>query len=325
MPPEDITIMRAVYENMCFAAPEARAVFARMMGDLRRKMFATIVEEPSPDAARAAAALSIDGVIDLGVLVDAARVNAMLGHFRPAPLYAAHSIEHSDGVPRTFEEVRHASHYGCYARGLVLSCPHLIEIANDARLLQIAEAYLGCPPTIYSINSWWSFAQSATPAKYSQSLHRDIEELRFLTLFIYLTPVGDKNGPHRYIKHSHTKQTLTEALVRVGRSRDGVAALINPMFVGNGYEYSAQADALLGAFAMVWQGPAGSAILADTYGLHMGVPLLDGERLMVWIRYGFGPNCSSFGGGDGRFAEEVRARIPDTDRARYVNRLLLTD
>ena len=86
-----------------------------------------------------------------------------------------------------------------------------------------------------------------------------------------------------------------------------------------------RADALLGRFATVWKGPPGSAILADTYGLHMGIPLIEGERLMVWVRYGLGPNCSSFGGGDGRYAGLVDARIAPTARARYINRLLLTD
>jgi hypothetical protein len=323
LPPEDIAIMRAVYEQMCCAAPEARALFAQMIGDLRRKAFAAITEAPSEEAARIAAALSTEGVVDLGILVDAARAAEMLAHFRPAPLYAAHVLEHADGVARNFDEVRRSAHYGCYAREHVLGCPYLIEIANDPRLLQVAEAYLGCPPTIYNLNAWWSFPQSQTPARYSQSLHRDIEELRFLTLFIYLTPVDDRNGPHRYIKHSHSKAALTHALIKAGWHQGAVASAINPLFVGNGYAQSAQADALLGNLAMVWKGASGSAILADTYGLHMGIPPADGERLMAWVRYGLGPNCGSFDGGAGTYADIVRPRIAPTERARYINRLLL--
>ena len=325
MPAEDIVIMRAIYEEMCAAAPEARAVFAAMVADKRRKAFVGIVDPPSGEAAGMAATLSREGIIDLGVLVDAERVARMFAHLRPAPLYAGHTVEHSDGVPRDFEEVRRTSHYGCYSRDHILRCPHLIEIANDVRLLQVAECYLGCPPTIYSINAWWSFPRSQTAARYSQSLHRDLEELRFLTMFIYLTPVDDKNGPHRFIRHSHSKAALTDALVKRGMQQSAVAALIKPLFVGTGYDQSAQADALLGHLATIWKGPAGAAILADTYGLHMGIPLVEGDRLMLWVRYGLGPNCSSFGGGDGRYADMVASRIPQTERARYVNRLLLTD
>jgi len=325
LPAEDIAILRGFYEAMCFSEPEARTVFAAMIGDLRRQSFAAIREAPSEKAAGVAATLESEGVVDFGVLVDAPKAAAMLAHFRPAPLYAAHSIEHSDGVPRAFEDVRRDFHYGCYARGHVLGCPHLIEIANDPHLLQIAETYLGCPPTIYNVNAWWSFAQSQTAARYSQSLHRDIEELRFLTLFIYLTPVNDRNGPHRYIKHSHNKAALTQALGKIGLRQEAIGPLIDPLFVGNGYDYSDKSDALLGHLAMVWKGPPGSAILADTYGLHMGIPPAEGERLMVWVRYGLGPNCSSFGGGSGTYSELVRSRIPQTERARYINRLLLTE
>ncbi len=315
--------MRAFYEALCFAAPETRAAFAGMIADLRRQAFASIAETPSAEAAQIATTLSAEGIADLGTLVDGQAIARMLAHFRPAPLFAAHTDAMSDGVPRDFDEVRRTSHYGSYSRDHILRCPDLIEIANAPLLLQAAEAYLGCPPTIYSLNAWWSFAQSETAAKYSQSLHRDIEDLRFVTLFIYLTSVDDRNGPHRYVKHSHNKAVLTDALVKGGWQRGAAEALLNPLFVGIGYDQSTTADALLGHLATVWKGPPGSAILADTYGLHMGVPLVEGERLMLWVRYGLGPNCSSFGGGAGRHAPQLSARVPQTERARYINRLLL--
>jgi hypothetical protein len=315
--------MRAFYEALCFAAPETRALFAAMISDLRRQAFEAIAEKPTDEAARIAATLSAEGVADLGVLVDAHRAAEMLAHFRPAPLYAGHTVALSDGVPRDFDEVKRTAHYGCYGRDDVLRCPYLVELANDPRLLQTAEAYLGCPPTIYNINAWWSFAQSGSAARYSQSLHRDIEDLRFVTLFVYLTPVDDRNGPHRYVRHSHSKAVLTDVLIKSGWQKADVEALVNPMFVGIGYDQSAKADAVLGHLATVWKGPAGSAILADTYGLHMGIPLVEGERLMLWVRYGLGPNCSSFDGGAGTDADQLRSRIPQTERARYINRLLL--
>ncbi len=138
-----------------------------------------------------------------------------------------------------------------------------------------------------------------------------------------MTPVGDNNGPHRYIKHSHTKPTLRQALLQAGIDPAAIPALIDPLFMGHGYDQSARADALLGHLAMVWKGPAGSAILADTYGLHMGIPLVAGDRLMLWVRYGLGPNVGSFDKDGGQYAAIVRERIPQTERARYINRLLL--
>jgi hypothetical protein len=67
-------------------------------------------------------------------------------------------------------------------------------------------------------------------------------------------------------------------------------------------------------------GPAGSGLIADTYGLHMGIPPESGPRLIFWARYGlhvnYGPNAAP--------VEErlIASRIPWDDRARYINRAL---
>jgi hypothetical protein len=303
-----------------------RALYAEMMSRLRQACFAGIADPPSEAAGRVTATLKAEGIAELGTLVDAQRCAEIRDYFSARPVYAGHVVEHSDGVARSLDETRRMAHYGCYARADVVRCPHLVEIGNDPHLLQIAEAYLGCPPTIYHIHAWWSFPQSGTAAKFSQRLHRDQEDLRFLTLFVYLTPVGEKSGAHRYIRHSHDKANLGATMMARGWSQTDIDARLAPLFLGNGYAQSQTADALLGQLATVWTGPAGSAIFADTYGLHMGVPLTEGERLMLWVRYGLGMLPEpEFGDGPGSYAPEYRRRIPATPRAHYVNRLLLTE
>lgn len=326
MPGEDLALIRAFLREICYAEPETRALYATMMSRLRRSCFADVAVPSSEVAERVAAILTQDGIAELGVLVDESAVADIHGHFRTRPTYAGHVVTHSDGVPRPLAQTRDISHYGCYARDDVMRCPHLVEIANDPQILAIVEAYLGCPPTIYSIHAWWSFAQSGTAAKYSQDLHRDMDELKFVTMFIYLTPVGADTGAHRYIRHSHDKAILAKALTALGWQQSAVDVATGALFCGPGYEVSGMADELLGQLATVWIGPAGSAALADTYGLHMGMPLVQGARLMAWIRYGLGilPE-PEFGGGSGKYEAMVQSRIPQTARARYVNRLLLTE
>lgn len=321
---EDISANRAFLSRLS-ATHEARALAGALMSTVRRQCFAALAEPPTAEATAIATQLAVEGIADLGILLEPARAAAMLGHFRARPLYEGHALENSDGVPRDFDQVRRAAHYGCHGKEDILTCPHLLEIANDPHLLQIAEAYLGCPPTIYSLNAWWSFAHAGRAAQWSQALHRDLEELRFVTMFIYLTPVDEKSGAHRYIKHSHNQDALASALAGQGWPPDAIATTVKSVFHGTGYEFSTEADALLGHLAKVWTGPAGSAIMADTYGLHMGIPLVEGERLMLWVRYGLGTGPNTFGGGSGKCAPIVEARIPPTDRARYINRLLLTD
>jgi hypothetical protein len=325
MPPEDVWFLRNFFDELGGAGPEARALYATMISRMRQIAFASVAETPSAEAAAVAATIAAEGIADLGVLIDPPAVAAMLAHLRAAPLYAAHVAAESDGVARGFDEIRRVSAYGSYARDDLFRCPHLIEIANDPRLLGAAEAYLGCPPTIYSFNAWWSFPQSGAAAPAAQHLHRDLDDLRFCTLFAYLTPVGPANGPHRYIRHAHDKARLAQALAARGWQPGDIEAASTALFQRTGLETADLADALLGDLAMVWTGAAGAAVLADTYGLHMGVPPVEGERLMLWVRYGLGPNRYSFGGGDGRHADGLRARLPQTERARYINRLLLSD
>jgi hypothetical protein len=326
LPDEDLTFIRAYIRQHLYSTPEWRTTYAGLMAQIRQNCCGPILDPPSAEAAARAVSLAAEGITDLGVLVDALRVADMLAYFRGCTnVYAAHWIDNSDGVARSLDETQRIAYYGCYAPSDVVRCPHLIEIANDPRLLQIAEAYLGCPPTIYQINAWWSFAKGGTPAPSAQALHRDMDDLRFATLFIYLTDVDEKSGAHRYIKYSHDKTKLTERLTALGWSEGEVRTTADALFRGEGYEMSQSAE-VLAPLATVWTGPAGSAVLADTYGLHMGIPLTEGARLMAWVRYGLGiPPEPAFGGGSGRFASVLRPRIPHTARARYINRLLLTD
>ena len=326
LPPDDLGFLRAFLREVCYSSPEVRALYAEAMSRMRRHCFAALSEAPTEDAARIAAQLSVDGIADLGSLIEPPRAADMLAYFRTRPVLAGHEPGVTDGQERDLAATRLISHYGCYGAADVLRCPHVLEIANDARILQAVEAYLGCPPTIYHVNAWWSFAHGGTAARWSQSLHRDLDELRFVTMFIYLTPVDERTGAHRYIKHSHDKAQLARALTAAGWQPSAIETAAQALFCGTGYAMSGTADDLLGHLAKVWQGPAGSAVLADTYGLHMGIPLVEGERLMLWVRYGLGfPHEPAFGGGAGRYAATIAPRIPQTARARYVNRLLLTD
>jgi hypothetical protein len=324
MTQEDIAVVCDFFQQLGLAAPEVRAAYAEAIGQVRRARFASIADAPTEAAQGVAATLASDGIAELGNLVDQAAAEAMRAHFRPLPIYPGHTQDAVEGPPSDFEAVRRAHHYGCYPLDDIVTCPHFLELANDPHLLQIVEAYLGCPPTIYSLNAWWSFAQSGTPARYSQSLHRDYEDLRFVTLFMYLTPVDDKTGPHRYIRHSHDKAALTRALATLGWELSAIERLIEPLFRGGAsYELGNIAERLLGQFATVWTGSPGSAILADTYGLHMGIPPLDGDRLMIWARYGLGAGKFVFDAR--RHAALVAPRLPQTERARYVNRLMLME
>ena len=80
--------------------------------------------------------------------------------------------------------------YACYDYLDVWSAPHIMSVATQDRLLDLAQGYFGGAPTLYSINAFWSFP-NRQPHPYSQVFHRDWEDYRSLVAFTLLTPVDD--------------------------------------------------------------------------------------------------------------------------------------
>lgn len=230
-------------------------------------------------------------------------------------------------VPRRVGEGAEAFHYGSYALKDIVEAPALIELANDPNLLTVAERYLGCTPTLYSLNAWWSFPGHAKPARVSQSFHRDLDDFRFCTLFVYLTDVGEHNGPHVYVRRTHRPDLLEQELARAGsEALDGLEPRIREAVVsgkllrGQGYGIDPAILGPLRHLVDVIPGPAGSGLLADTYGFHMGIPPAKAPRLIFWARYGLHVN-ETLPPVDESL---VASRIPWTEQAQYINRALVT-
>jgi hypothetical protein len=134
-----------------------------------------------------------------------------------------------------------------YEPSLLFQSHVLMDKINQSSLLSLVQSYLGCFPTIYSLNCMWSKFTSE-PFK-TQLIHRDYDDFKFLSLFIYLTDVDENNGPHIYYPKTHK----------------GTEPLDKPVTI---------------------TGRKGTAFLADPYGLHHGIPLKEGKRCFLWCRFG---------------------------------------
>ena len=268
------------------AAFQMRDFLGSQLAQSTRERFASIAGVGERGAA--AATLHSEGIVELGPVLDARQVAEAVAALMRAPVHDAH-VPTATSPPQAFDALCGRVHYASYAPAAVLAAPHLIELANSPGVLGLVESYLGCPPTLYSVNAWWSFPQ-ARRASYSQALHRDRDDFRFVTLFVYLTTVTAVSGPHRYVRFSHDARQLAGRLVASGVAPDQLQATLDELFAGTGYQHSEQAETLLGDLVHSWVGDAGTAILADTYGLHMGKLPQEGNRLMFWARYGLGAN-----------------------------------
>ncbi|AOY84378.2 phytanoyl-CoA dioxygenase family protein [Moorena producens JHB] len=153
--------------------------------------------------------------------------------------------------------------------------PDLLNLILDQSFLGVAQEYLNCSPVLDSAALWWSapFNGKGT-SEAAQEYHYDLSHLKFLKIFIYLTDVNSDNGPHCYVKGSHTRKP--KALLPVGRKPDTAIGLHYP---------ESEIHELCG--------PQGTIIIADTRGFHKGKPLVSGNRLIFQLEYSnslFGAN-----------------------------------
>lgn len=257
------------------------------------------------------AALQTQGIASLGRVLDPAQLADVQRHFAGRPKFAGHVFARSGGAPHTAADA-----LACYRLADVLQAPHILELANRADILTLMEAYLGCTPTLYSVNAFWSFPNDADPVLGLQTFHRDFDDFRFCTLFLWLTDTSPQDGAHYFIRGTH-RADLIEATLGPG-SAEQVAGLFA---LSSNIE-----EARLAAFRdriETVSGPAGSAVLENTYGLHKG-EIPKAPRLLLWIRYGLFRNVANFADKIEPVARElVAGRIPDTARHRYINRLIV--
>lgn len=333
--------------------PAARDQIAAILAGAVR---ANVLPSPGPasiELYRAVAELTTNGMVKLDGILSADQIADIRRHVAPRPVYDKWIAALSDSGPRPLEEASRHARFGSYDQGTILSAPHLLELAFNPWVQGVAERYLGCPPTLTSLNMWWSFAgHPGSHVGNSQDFHRDIDTYRSCVFFVYLTDVTASTGPQCYIQRSHSLEAVASVFaerdIRMMRSEvaakshyaggdlgaafradvppSGDDRRLEPMdlflMAFHGYGAGAlYAEVFRGLFATV-TGPAGTGFVTDTYGLHAGLPPTEQPRLCAWIR--FSVDASYPASIDEALAAQVfERRIPDTPRNRFVIRQVL--
>lgn len=145
-------------------------------------------------------------------------------------------------------------------------------LINDTGMLEIIGRYLGCAPVFDLAAAWWTFPYGAADSKSAQLYHFDLDRIKWLKVFVYMTDVDVKNGPHAYIKGSHN--TIGSKVWHDGRYSDEEVFKL--------YKKSDE---------IIYTAPAGTVILEDTLGFHKGVPAQEGHRFIFEYEY----SINSFG------------------------------
>lgn len=153
----------------------------------------------------------------------------------------------------------------------ILAQPVFAEIALRADIITEAAMHIGAWPKIIDVSVWQTNpGDGGDPA--AQKWHRDLDDWRACKLFVYLTDVGPKQGPHMFVPGSHRPELFEirglppdRFFTSAGRGMDSTIDAIPHLEV---------------------QGEAGMTFLANTYCYHRGKPVEEGHRIIFQVCYG---------------------------------------
>jgi hypothetical protein len=137
----------------------------------------------------------------------------------------------------------------------------------DPTLLYLAQRYIGSVPLNDSVCMWWSAPFGNAPSsEAAQLFHTDLDRIRILKFFFYLTDVRTDTGPHVLITRTHHDRPARFYEDRRFTDEE----------VGRDFPAHAIAEIV---------GPTGTIIAADTMALHKGKAPVSGHRLILQVEY----------------------------------------
>lgn len=154
------------------------------------------------------------------------------------------------------------------------------QIMGDASFVAVAQSYLQCKPILDFVCLWWNTNFSKEPDKdAAQFWHFDMDRIKWVKYFVYLTDVGQDNGPHLFVAGSHRTKGIPSSLLSRGYSRLTDADVEAVYSQDEIIEFAA---------------PRGTVIAEDTRGLHKGKNVENGDRLVLQLQFSnsqFGSSC----------------------------------
>lgn len=205
-----------------------------------------------------------DGFIEFNKGISDGTISQIIEETSHLPLFDPYEKTY---VEAKLVDLKPTTHVANFRRNDLVKNEKILEIANDPGILRIVQQFLGATPTISNVNMWWSIA-GKSKAEHAQLFHRDVDDLKFCKLFIYLTDVGPNDGPHTYVKGSSSINKLT----KIRRYEDH------------------EIKSVFGEENIInFCRPKGSIFLVDTYGFHKGTLPIDNNRLLLQIQYSLNP------------------------------------
>ncbi|CAN0617665.1 conserved protein of unknown function [Burkholderia multivorans] len=158
-----------------------------------------------------------------------------------------------------------------YATRDLLNNPQVQALLADPSLLALSQAYLGSTPRADVLSMWWHTPYHTQPdGESAQYFHFDLDRVKWLKVFVYLTDVGVDDGPHTFIAGSHRTGGIPWSM----RKRGYVRLTDDEVMAHYGAERHVEFVA-----------PRGTIIVEDTRGLHKGKHVSGKSRLVLQLQF----------------------------------------
>lgn len=281
-----------------------------------------------PTAATALEDLRTNGFCRLGSILTSSHIGEIHDYFARLPLTNAWAPDAPSFQRAQAPASVNVADYGAEA---IAKAPHLRDLTLGPDVSPVVSHYLGVPPTISYLMSWWSFHGRAE-ARDAQLFHVDSHDFKWVKLFVYLTDVDGSAGPHVVVRGSHDHVKRNERLKALAQHRpDAAQALRTALSYRQRFEDD-HVEALYGAENIVSiEGRAGEAFLVDTCALHKGLPPDTKDRLIFQALYTLMPTIKnpvspvSIAGAYQGHARAAAEAPVSREFWRYCNRLILRD
>jgi len=152
----------------------------------------------------------------------------------------------------------------------ILSSPQAVELMLDRGIMSLAQDYLGSVPRIDICASWFSFPVQRASSEAATMFHFDLDRTKWLKVFFFLTDVTSSTGAHVFLPGTHRDGGIPIQLRKLGYSRLS-DNLVRSSFPEENWT--------------TVSGPRGTILIEDTRGIHKGIPVLQGHRLVLQFQY----------------------------------------
>ena len=176
----------------------------------------------------------------------------------------------------------------------IVLAPHLLEALISPRIAELGFHSFGAIPRLWKIFTHWDLPGSKLIPEHGVSIghyHRDLNDVGMMWVYVYLTDVDRRSGPHGVVPRSQSLEQVTnwfeDARDRGVDINQGTRNLTpDDFFDGYGYQIRLEVkEAMFADKEVVITGPAGTGFISNGFNFHRIVSPQYKPRLLCAARY----------------------------------------